>query len=77
MAASRIKTLNKKEVCYKCNIEVSYSKIYDCYYCMKCHIWLEPKCDDLFCLFCKRRPARPQIDKIKVKSKKKTIEWKM
>jgi hypothetical protein len=79
MAASRIKTLKKKQVCYKCNTEISYSKKYDCYYCIKCHIWLEPKCEDLFCLFCRKRPTRPQLEvkKDKSKLKKKIIEWKV
>jgi hypothetical protein len=84
MAASRILTLNNKQYCFKCKTEVSYSKKFDCYYCNKCHIWLEPKCDDLFCMFCRKRPTRPQIEVIKDKKivktkpkKRKKIEWKV
>jgi hypothetical protein len=86
MVAPRIITLNKKQVCYKCGTEITYSTKFDCYYCCKCHIWLEPKCDDLFCLFCRKRPTRPQAEKHKVQSKdkkktksrkRKAIEWKI
>lgn len=76
MAVPRIRMFNKKQVCFKCNTEISYSKKFDCYYCDKCHIWLEPKCDDLFCMFCRKRPTRPQIVVKKKKTKKKKkIEW--
>jgi hypothetical protein len=31
----------------------------DCYACMQCDEWLEEKCTDPDCEFCKRRPERP------------------
>lgn len=85
MVVARIISLNKKQVCFKCGTEVSYSKEYDCYHCKKCHIWLEPKCDDLFCMFCRKRPTRPKnetLDKSKLNKKAKSkkrrvIEWKV
>jgi hypothetical protein len=77
MPNSRILTIKNKQVCFKCKKEVSYCDKYDCYYCSNCKIWLEAKCDDLFCAFCKNRPTRPQIkvEKIKKKRKRKIIEW--
>ena len=76
MVNKKIETLNKKEVCFKCKSEVSYNKKFDCFYCIKCNIWLEPICEDLFCMFCKKRPLRPMkvVEKIEDK-KRKVLKW--
>ena len=31
----------------------------DAYACLACDVWLEEKCTDPDCSFCKKRPARP------------------
>lgn len=47
------------EKCPFCNSNSFYSQKYDAYYCNECNIWLEPKCTDEGCQFCKNRPVRP------------------
>lgn len=37
-----------------------YSEKYDSYYCIDCNRWIEPKCSDPNCEFCKDRPDKPQ-----------------
>jgi hypothetical protein len=79
MVNKRMKIVKLKQFCIKCDCEAEYNEKYDCYYCIKCNIWLEPKCGDLFCLFCKKRPTRPLNKKISkvINKKKKIIQWKI
>lgn len=52
-----------KQRTYKCSVcgsETStYNLTHDAYYCEKCDTWLEEKCSDLECTFCRNRPAKP------------------
>lgn len=47
---------------FLCNIcgsyQVFYTK-YDSFFCPKCNIWLEAKCDDPECIHCANRPDKP------------------
>jgi hypothetical protein len=36
-----------------------YNELYDAYYCIKCDKWLEPKCNDVDCSICLKRPSKP------------------
>jgi hypothetical protein len=44
---------------HKCENTQKYSTEYDCYYCEECNKWLEDKCDDPNCEYCKARPKTP------------------
>ena len=79
MVSKRMKVIKGKQYCMKCNGEAEYHEKFDCYYCSKCNIWLESKCGDLFCLFCRKRPTRPLNKNMnkKIKKKKRIIEWKI
>jgi hypothetical protein len=48
------------------NIEhvVMLSDKYDAYTCIQCDIWLEKRCKDPECEFCKDRPERPRHDSL-------------
>lgn len=35
----------------------SICMIYDAVFCEDCHVWLEPKCTDVDCDYCSKRPA--------------------
>lgn len=41
--------------CNKCSSLGEYCKTHDAYYCSVCNTWLEPKCSDIDCKFCKDR----------------------
>ncbi|WPX08765.1 hypothetical protein [Anaerocellum danielii] len=56
---SQIEMGSVSEKCPFCLSESSYDYQYDAYYCEKCNIWLEPKCEGDSCKFCKNRPLRP------------------
>ena len=38
---------------------MEFDDFYAAYYCKKCDFWLEDKCEDPLCLFCKQRPEKP------------------
>lgn len=42
-----------------CNHKKVLNKQYDAFYCELCNKWLEKKCDDPNCEFCKQRPDKP------------------
>ena len=42
-----------------CQETKSYSEEHDCFYCKPCNKWLEEKCDDEECEYCRGRPPRP------------------
>ena len=66
----RIKYDKGDAYCLKCNTLALRSEKYDSYYCDKCNIWLEYRCQDPQCKLCKSRPIRPGR-----KKKRKVIEW--
>ena len=35
---------------------------YDAYFCLECKVWLEDKCGDLECRYCKDRPDIPNVE---------------
>lgn len=39
-------------------IQVYYER-YDAYFCPKCNKWIESKCHDASCAYCKNRPEKP------------------
>jgi methionyl-tRNA synthetase len=43
----------------ECGDNLEYSEKYDCLYCVKCNEWLESRCSDSTCDFCKDRPEKP------------------
>lgn len=45
--------------CVKCNNYEVYCERYDAYFCAFCNEWLEEKCSDHTCYFCKDRPDKP------------------
>lgn len=51
--------------CKKCGTKGSYSwwdDGYDAYFCKQCNEWIDSKCSDPECEFCKDRPERPMKD---------------
>jgi len=80
MKENRIKRLAcGKDVCKRCETEVTYSEKFDTFYCTTCNLWLEERCVDPLCKMCAKRPIRP-LKKTKIKTKKKkpeSIEWKI
>jgi hypothetical protein len=47
------------ENCEFCKCQRCYSERYDVYFCPYCNCWLESRCDDPECHFCKDRPRFP------------------
>ncbi len=47
------------EKCLKCNNLILYDERHDSAYCDACDEWLEEKCDDKNCFYCKDRPDKP------------------
>jgi hypothetical protein len=56
-----------KHYCILCNTERCYAERYDSHYCPHCNIWLENKCEDESCEYCKDRPEIPLEFKISYK----------
>ena len=51
--------MSKNPIC-KCGWQaVNYSKEYDAWYCPLCGEWIENKCTNNDCYFCKNRPEKP------------------
>jgi hypothetical protein len=46
-------------LCPFCSSKKKYNEIWDSYYCSHCRKWLEVKCGDADCAFCKSRPQLP------------------
>ena len=40
------------------DISIGYSKEYDAYFDLETGEWIDPRCSDPECEFCKNRPAR-------------------
>lgn len=52
--------LKKKGMkCDKCLQLAKFSEHWDCYFCPKCNMWLEDKCYEPDCPYCKDRPEKP------------------
>jgi len=47
------------EKCKKCNNFLVYYEKYDAFFCAYCNEWVESKCRDKECEFCKSRPEKP------------------
>ena len=47
----------------ECGTKTSYSEEYDVYFCNTCNKWLEDKCADATCEYCRTRPPTPIGDK--------------
>lgn len=45
--------------CRHCNGPTRLSEIHDAYACIACNVWLEERCTDAGCTFCKHRPVHP------------------
>ncbi len=43
----------------QCCSSKKYNERYDAYFCSFCDVWIEEKCSDMDCEFCKDRPFRP------------------
>ena len=50
------------EKCLKCNNMILYDERYDSAYCDACDKWLEEKCDDESCFYCKDKPSKVIIN---------------
>lgn len=48
--------------CVKCGTVCVRNDRYDTYYCPECMVWVESKCQDPDCYFCKDRPLKPGED---------------
>lgn len=55
----RIEGFIHDEKCKKCNNFIIHHEKYDAYFCAYCNEWLEEKCGDPHCEYCKSRPDRP------------------
>lgn len=51
--------INKHAIEHK--LWIKHHEKYDAYYCSLCNEWLEPKCTDVECMFCKERPEKPEL----------------
>ena len=45
--------------CSDCGVDKKYNSKYDAYYCQRCNVWLEDKCDEPECEYCRERPENP------------------
>jgi hypothetical protein len=43
----------------ECSGILKYDERYDSLYCEKCNEWMEQKCTDETCFYCRKRPERP------------------
>ena len=49
----------RQEYCNRCGQRTSMSDEYDALYCGRCNRWIESKCNQAGCVFCRCRSARP------------------
>lgn len=45
-----------------CSHPRAYSARWDAYYCKDCDRWIEGKCGDPDCDFCRTRPEKPSLE---------------
>ena len=48
----------RRTICNRCGTRIQRDERRDAYYCRVCRRWLEPRCGDRACWFCRGRPAR-------------------
>jgi hypothetical protein len=56
------KTINgfiSDDECTTCNSKIIFSEDFDALFCPQCNRWLESKCADKNCDYCKNRPIKP------------------
>ena len=44
--------------CPTCKVQIKYEEVFDAFYCPECKEWLNDKCSDEECFFCKNRPEK-------------------
>lgn len=49
----------RRTTCNRCGSAIERDEEHDAYCCRACRRWIEPRCGDPTCQFCRRRPARP------------------
>lgn len=54
-----------KNFCRRCGKLLKYNKDHDAAFCIKCDIWTDIQCGDPYCGFCKDRPPKPSLCKVK------------
>lgn len=65
-----------RHFCTCCNGPVFVDKTYDAFYCEKCNVWLESKCNDPNCEYCKDRPEYPFKHNKIIQTKPEQFEFK-
>lgn len=50
------------KIVHNCAHPRSYSQKYDSYFCADCDRWVEGRCSDPDCEFCKNRPEKPSLE---------------
>src|SRR5262249_3054145 len=63
-----------KDRCPQCNQIVSFSNRYDSFVCNTCDLWLEDRCTDWACEFCRFRPSHPAGAKDLIEAKPMPIQ---
>ena len=48
-----------ERVCQKCERARIYYDEYDAFFCAFCKMWLESRCSDATCEYCRSRPEKP------------------
>ena len=63
-----------KHVCSVCGNHHHFSSRRGAYFCDPCDEWVEKKCSDDECYYCKGRPTRPSLSELKIAEiKEKTV----
>jgi hypothetical protein len=50
------------KITHNCVHPRQYSQKYDAYFCAKCDVWVESRCGDPDCEFCRGRPDKPSLE---------------
>lgn len=56
-------SISKNSFCPVCNSNIIRDDGFDAYFCAKCNEWLEEKCSDPDCHYCRQRPEYPLPNK--------------
>lgn len=51
-------------LCSICSRRARYSKEFDAYFCNDCGIWLDSKCGHDDCVYCNKRPDKPDTEMV-------------
>jgi predicted amidophosphoribosyltransferase len=46
-------------LCNECQTKLKYNERYDSDYCENCNMWLDKRCTDAECFYCRDRPENP------------------